>query len=124
MTKKEQQELLEKAENEKELTIEEIIEYQKIVKPVVHTYGKYGNLAKIYLEEHNPAKHWGLAGDLPNYLHGIDKQAADMYDTLYEKLSKSEQFKKTGDFQKDLQIETEIQHLIEQEILTEIVYVD
>ena len=117
-------ELLIKAENEAELTIEEIIEYQELVKPVVHTYGKYGTLAKQYLEEHNPAKHWGLAGDLPKYLHGIDEQAADLYDTIYEKLSKSEQFRKTGDFTKDLQLQTEMQKIIEQEILTEIVYVD
>jgi hypothetical protein len=121
MTKKE---LLEKAENENELTIEEVIEYQKLVKPVVHTYGKYGTLAKQYLEEHNVAKYWGLAGDLPKYLHGIDEQATDMYDTIYEKLSKSEQFKKTGDFIKDLQLETEKQHIIEQEILNELVYVN
>jgi hypothetical protein len=117
-------ELLEKAENENELTIEEVIEYQKLVKPVVHTYGKYGTLAKQYLEEHNVAKYWGLAGDLPKYLHGIDEQAADMYGTIYEKLSKREQFKKTGDFIKDLQIETEKAHIIEQEILNELVYVN
>ena len=28
------------------LTVEEIIEYQKTVKPVKHVYGKYGTLAK------------------------------------------------------------------------------
>ena len=44
--------------------------------------------------------------------------------TMYNKLSKSERFKKTGDFMKDLQIETEKQKLIEEEILTELVYVD
>jgi len=116
-------ELLKKANRDEGLTVEEIIAYQKLVKPVVHTYGKYGTLAKIYLEEHNPAKHWSLAGDLPAYLHGIDEQASDMYDTLYEKLSKSEQFKRTGDFMKNLQLQTEMQHIIEQEILTELVYV-
>jgi hypothetical protein len=118
------EELLKKAENETELTIEEVIEYQKLVKPVAHTYGKYGTLAKQYLEEHNTAKYWGLAGDLPEYLHGIDERAADMYDTLYEKLSKSDRFKKTGDFMKDLRIETEKRHIIEQEILDEVVYAD
>lgn len=40
-------ELLKKAETDEGLTVEEIIEYQKLVKPVVHTYGKYGTLAKI-----------------------------------------------------------------------------
>jgi len=116
-------ELLKKADSNEGLTVEEIIAYQKLVKPVVHTYGKYGTLAKIYLEEHNPAKHWSLAGDLPEYLHGIDEQASDMYDAIYARLSKSEQFKKTGDFMKDLQLETEMQHIIEQEILDELVYV-
>ena len=116
-------ELLKKAEGNEGLTVEEIIAYQKLVKPVVHTYGKYGTLAKIYLEEQAPAKYWGLAGNVPEYLHGIDEQANDMYDTLYEKLSKSEQFRKTGDFVKNLQLQTEMQHIIEQEILNEIVYV-
>ena len=116
-------ELLKKAESGEGLTVEEIKAYNKIVKPQTHTYGKYGSLAKIYLEEHNPAKLWGLAGDLPKYLHGIDKQADEMYNVIYEKLSKSERFKKTGDFMKNLRIETEIQHIIEQEILSELVYV-
>lgn len=61
---------------------------------------------------------------MPEYLHGIDEQAANMYDTLYEKLSKSEQFKRTGVFMKDLQIETEKKRIIEEEILNELVYVN
>ena len=116
-------ELLKKADSGEDLTVEEIVAYQRLVKPVVNTYGKYGTLAKIFLEEHAPAKYWGLGGNVPEYLHGIDKQASDMYDTMYEKLSKSEQYKRTGDFMRNLQIETEIQKIIEQEILTEIVYV-
>jgi hypothetical protein len=117
-------ELLEKAESDEGLTVEEIMRYQELVKPVVHTYGKYGTLAKIYLEEHNPAKYWGLGGNVPEYLHGIDKQAADMYEAIYEKLSKSEQFKRTGVFLKDLQIETEKKRIIDEEILNELVYAD
>lgn len=31
-------------------TLEEIIEYQKNNKPIIHKYCKYGNLAKKYLE--------------------------------------------------------------------------
>lgn len=65
---------------------------------------------------------WTIA-DLPEYLHGIDRQARRMYDTMYAKLSASEQFQKTGDFIKDLQIETEIQRRIDEEILNELVYV-
>lgn len=117
-------ELLAKAERNEGLTVPEIKEYMKLVKPKRHVYGKYGTLAKIYLEEHNSAKLWALAGDLPAYLHGIDRQADELYDTMYEKLSASERFKKTGDFMKDLQLETEKKRLIEEEILNELVYVD
>lgn len=116
-------ELIRKAESDEGLTVKEIKAYEKLVKPVEHIYGKYGTLAKIYLEEHNPAKHWGLAGALPEYLHGVDKAAGDMWDTMYAKLSKSEQYKKTGDFMHDLRMESEMQRLIDEEILNEIVYV-
>lgn len=97
--------------------------HQKSVEPKTHLYGKYGTLAKTYLEEHNPAKLWALAGDLPEYLHGIDEQADDLNEMMYAKLSESEQFRRTGDFLKDFQIETEKKHLIEEEILNELVYV-
>ena len=33
-------------------------------------YGKYGTLAKMYLEEHEPARAWALGKNLPEYLHG------------------------------------------------------
>lgn len=108
---------------EEGLTVEEIIQYQKTVKPVQHVYGKYGTLAKKYLEEHNVAKYWALAGDLPEYLHGVDKAADEMYQTMYAKLSKLPQYQKTGDFMENLRRETEMQRLIEEEILNEIVYV-
>ena len=117
-------ELLKKVERNEGQTVEEVIEYNKIVKPKKHVYGKYGNLALEYLKEHNVGKYWALAGSLPEYLHNVDKQAERLYMTTYNKLSKSERFKKTGEFIKDLQIETEKQRLIEEEILSEIVYVD
>ena len=117
-------ELMKKVNANEGLTVEEIIEYQKIVKPVKPVYGKYGNLALEYLKEHNVGKYWALAGSLPEYLHNVDKQADRLYMTMYNKLSKSERFKKTGDFIKDLQMETEKQKLIEEEILNELVYVD
>lgn len=117
-------ELLKKAESGEGMTVKEIKAYQKLVKPVPQVYGKYGTLAKIYLEEHNPAKEWGLGGNLPEYLHGIDRQADEMYETIYKKLSASENFKKTGDFMHDLQVETEKKRLIDEEILSELVYVD
>ncbi len=43
------EELERKSETEG-LTVEEVMEYQKLVKPVHHVYGKYGTLAKHYRE--------------------------------------------------------------------------
>ena len=116
-------EVLRKAENGEGLTVEEIKLYQSIVKPVKHVYGKYGTLAKIYLEEHNVGKMWTLAGDLPAYLHGIDKQAEEIYSVMYEKLSKDEQYKRTENYIEDVRRINEMQSRIEEEILNEIVYV-
>ena len=113
--------ILRKAEAGEGLTVEEIKVYQKLVKPVVHTYGKYGNLAKEYLEKHNYVKYM-LIENIPEYLHGIDKAAAHLYDAMYAKLSALPKYKKNGDFMHNLQVETEIQHIIEEEILNEIVY--
>ena len=42
------EELERKSETEG-LTVEEVMEYQKLVKPVHHVYGKYGTLAKHYI---------------------------------------------------------------------------
>ena len=117
-------ELLKKVKANEGLTVEEIIEYQKIVKPEKHVYGKYGNLALEYLKEHNVGKYWALAGSLPEYLHNVDKQADRLYMKMYEKLSNSLKFSKTGEYVHDLQVETEKQRIIEEEILNEIVYVD
>ncbi|MDY3304636.1 MAG: TnpV protein [Clostridia bacterium] len=116
-------EVLRKADAGEGLTVAEVKLYQKLVKSVKHTYGKYGTLAKKYLEEHNAAKYWTIE-NLPEYLHGIDKAAERMYDVMYEKLSNSEQYKKNGDFIHDLQVETELRNRIDTEILNEIVYVD
>ena len=112
--------VIEKAERGEELTVEEVKVYQVAVKPVQHVYGKYGTLKKKYLEEQGID--WTIA-DLPTYLHGVDKQAAEMQEVLTEKLSKSEQFKRTGNFMEDYRRLTEMQRLIEEEILNEIVYV-
>lgn len=72
------EELERKSETEG-LTVEEVMEYQKLVKPVRHVYGKYGTLAKHYIEEHNFGKLLSLAGRLPEYLHGVDRAANDLY---------------------------------------------
>ena len=119
MTKDE--ELLEKAERGDGLTVEEIKRYQELVKPVHHVYGKYGTLARLYLED-QPAKLWAIE-NVPAYLHKIDEQAEDMYNVLYEKLSKSEQYKRTGDYMIDVQRLTAMQQVIDEEIRNELVYV-
>ena len=113
-------EILRKAEANEGLTVKEIKIYQKTVKPEKHVYGKYGNLAKQYLQD--KGIDWTIA-NLPEYLHGVDRQADELYDKMYEKLSKQERFRKTGDFMENLKRETEMQQLIEEEILSEIVYV-
>ena len=112
--------VIKKAESDEGLTVKEIKVYQKAVKPVKHVYGKYGTLAKRYLED--KGIDWTIA-NLPEYLHGVDKAADEMYETMYEKFSKEERFKKSADFMENLKRETEMQRLIEEEILNEVVYV-
>ena len=114
--------ILEKAAADEEMTVEEIMQYREIVKPKVQTYGKYGTLAKEYLEKHNPSKLWALAGDLPEYLHNIDKQAVELYNVMYERLSQGEKYRKTGDYLTDLQKETTVRQIIDETILSQVVY--
>ena len=114
--------ILEKAAADEEMTVEEIMQYRAIVKPKVQTYGKYGTLAKEYLEKHNPAKLWALAGDLPEYLHNIDKQADELYNVMHERLSQDEKYRKTGDYLTDLQKETTVRQIIDETILSQVVY--
>ena len=112
--------VIKKAESDEGLTVKEIKVYQKAVKPVKHVYGKYGTLAKRYLED--KGLDWTIA-NLPEYLHGVDRAADELYETMYEKFSKEERFKKSADFMENLKRETEMQRLIEEEILNEIVCV-
>ncbi len=114
------EEVIKKAESDEGLTVKEIKVYQKAVKPVKHVYGKYGTLAKRYLED--KGLDWTIA-NIPEYLHGVDKAADELYETMYEKFSKEERFIKSADFMENLKRETEMQRLIEEEILNEIVYV-
>lgn len=118
------EEIIKKAEAGEKLTVEEVKIYQEAVKPKKHVYGKYGTLAKEYLEKHNVGKLWGLADDLPEYLHGVDQAAKDLYDTMYEKLSQTEEYKRTGDYLTDVKRENAMKQRIEEEILNEVVYVD
>ena len=117
------EEIIKKAERNEGLTVEEIKIYQQAVKPKKHVYGKYGTLAKQYIEEHNFGKLLSLAGQLPEYLHGVDKAAEDMYDTMWDKLSKSEQYRRTGNYLEDVKRINAMKQVIEEEILSEIVYI-
>ncbi len=115
--------LIAKADAGEGLTVEEIKRYHQLVKPQHHVYGKYGTLALRYMEEHNVGKLWAIE-NLPEYLHGLDRQADELYDSMYAKLSKDERYKRTGDFMEDYRRQTEVKQLIEEEILNELVYVD
>ena len=115
------QEILRKAEAGEGLTEEEVKVYQEMVKPEKHLYGKYGNLAKKYLEEHNPAKYWAIE-NLPEYLHGVDKKAHDLYEVMHEQLSQREEFKRTGNYLEDVRRMNAMKEQIEEAILNQIVY--
>ena len=117
------EEIIKKADLGEGLTVEEIKIYEKAVKPIKHVYGKYGTLAKHYIEEHNFGKLLSLAGQLPEYLHGVDKAAEDLYDTMWDKLSKSEQYRPTGNYLEDVKRINAMKQVIEEEILSEIVYI-
>jgi len=69
--------VMRKAEAGEGLTVAEIKVYQKAVKPEKHVYGKYGTLAKQYLED--KGIDWTIA-NLPEYLHGVDKAADELYE--------------------------------------------
>ncbi len=113
--------LLEKVNEDKDLTVDEIKRYQQLVKPQKHVYGKYGTLKRKYLEY--KGLDWTIK-NLPGYLHGVDKQAEDMYNVLYAKLSLSPQYKRTGEFMEDYRRLTALQHAIEEEILNELIYTE
>ena len=117
------QEIIIKADRGEGLTAEEVKIYQATVKREKQTYCKYDTLALKYLEEHNVGKYWAIE-NLPEYLHGIDRQANELYESMHEKLMKNERYKRTGNFMEDYRRQTEVQKLIEEEILSELVYVD
>ena len=100
--------------------MEEIKIYNANVKPQKHVYGKYGTLAKKYLE--NKGIYWTIV-DLPGYLHGVDKAAETLYDDMRNKLSGCEQYRRTGNYLEDVKRINAIEKVIEEEILNEIVYV-
>ena len=117
------QEIIIKADRGEGLTAEEVKIYQATVKREKQTYCKYDTLALKYLEEHNVGKYWAIE-NLPEYLHGIDRQANELYESMHEKLMKNERYKRTGNLMEDYRRQTEVQKLIEEEILSELVYVD
>ena len=114
-------ELLAKVEADEGLTAEEIKRYQRLVIPCSHVYGKYGTLKRKYLID--KGIDWTIA-NLPEYLHGVDKQAEDIYNVLYAKLSRSSLYKRTGAFMEDYRMLTAMQRAIEKEILHELIYTE
>ena len=114
-------ELLAKVEADEGLTVDEIKRYQRLVKTCSHVYGKYGTLKRKYLID--KGIDWTIA-NLPEYLHGVDKQAENMYNVLYAKLSANPLYKRTGEFMEDYRRLTAMQHAIEEEILHEIIYTE
>lgn len=112
-------EVMAKADRGAELTVGEIKVYQAKVRPVHHIYGKYGTLAKQYLEDKGTL--WTIQ-DIPTFLHGIDNAAEQLYNSMYEKFSRNEQFKRTGNYLEDVKLLTEMQRLIDEEIRTELIY--
>ena len=114
-------ELLAKVETDEGLTVEEIKRYQRLVKPCSHVYGKYGTLKRKYLID--KGIDWTIA-NLPGYLHGVDKQAEEMYNVLYAKLSANPLYKRTGEFVEDYRRLAAMQHAIEEEILHALIYTE
>ena len=112
-------EVMAKAENGEGLTVEEIKVYQANVRPIHHVYGKYGTLAKRYFEDKGTL--WTVQ-DIPAFLHGVDSAAEQLYDVIYEKLSKNEQFKRAGNYLEDVRRINEMQRLVDEEIRTELIY--
>ena len=108
-----------KADSGEMLTVEEIKVYQANVKPIHHIYGKYGTLAKRYLEDKGTL--W-IVQDIPPLLRGVDRAAERLYDVMYDKLSKAERFKRTGNYLEDVRRIGEMQRLIDEEIRNEIIY--
>lgn len=66
-------------------------------------------------------EHFGLQ-DIPAFLHGIDSAAERLYDVMYEKLSKTDWFKRTGSYLEDVRRIGEMQRLIDEEIRNELIY--
>ena len=111
--------LLSKVKSNEDLTVDEVKRYYQNTKPQKQVYGKYGTLKRKYLED--IGLDWTIV-NLPEYLHGVDKQAEDMYNVLYAKLSQNPLYKRTGNFMEDYRRLTALQHAIEEEILNELIY--
>ncbi len=112
-------EVMAKADSGEMLTGEEIKVYQANIRPIHHIYGKYGTLAKQYLEDKGTL--WTVQ-DIPTLLHCIDNAAERLYDVMYDKLSKTERFKRTGSYLEDVRRISEMQRLIDEEIRNELIY--
>ena len=89
----------------------------------LYLVGAFENLIDLCVAHellHGIITHIAVAAE---YLHGIDRQADELFDMMYEKLSKSDEFKRTGDYLTDVRRQNELRQRIEEEILSELVYV-
>ena len=53
----------------------------------------------------------------------IQKAAEELYDVMWDKLSKSEEYRHTGNYLEDVKRINAMKQVIEEEILSEIVYI-
>ena len=113
--------LLAKVEADEGLTVDEVKRYQKLVKPQKYVYGKWGTLKRKYLED--KGIDWTIE-NLPEYLHGVDRQAEDMYNVLNANLAQNPLYKRMGEFMEDYRRLTALPHAIEEEILHELIYTE
>ena len=114
--------LITKADAGEGLTVEEVKRYQQLVNRSTTFTASTEHLLSD-MEEHNVGKLWAIE-NLPEYLHGIDRQAEEIYEDMRGKLLRNVRYKRTGNFIEDYRRQTEVSMLIEQEILSELVYVD
>ena len=54
----------------------------------------------------------------------MDRAAEELSERLYEQLSRKEEYRRTGNYVEDVRRENEMKQIIEEEILSELVYVD
>jgi hypothetical protein len=107
------------------MTVEEIEEMgDEAGNPGYPNPGKYGLLALEYLKEQRPGRYQYhmMEGDLTDVLLRLEREAADMMETLQTQLRQRNPRPKTDSYLTLLQYETMIRDAAEETVLAEIVY--